>query len=130
MGKTSGPSGCRRRRKERDFILASMCHETPSSIAPRIVALLREENVPWTGNEILSRIAVGEFPCEPHFDETIRRLVREAKLTSDSDPFAPELTSTTRCRLAYVLTDAGRAPTTVQSIPVPVKPKAPTAVQA
>src|SRR5262245_34143966 len=103
-----------------------MCHETPSSIAPRILALLRGETVPWTGNEILSRIASGDFPCELHFDETIRLMVRERKLTSDTDPLAATLTSTTRCRLSLLLTPEAR--TTIHLIPVPEKPKAPTVV--
>src|SRR5687767_1843346 len=101
-----------------------MCHETPDSIAPRIVALLGGESVAWTGNEILSRIASGDTPCELHFDETIRRLVRERKLTSDSDPFAPTLTSTTRCRLAYMLVPEAKTPSIVQPVPAPKPPTA------
>jgi len=108
-----------------------MCHETPSSIAPRVVALLRDESVAWTGNEILNRISDGEVPCEPHFDATVRQMVRDRMLTSDSDVFAPTLTSTTRCRLAYVLTDLGKmSTTTMQAIPPAVKAKTPTLVQA
>jgi serine/threonine protein kinase len=113
------------------FFSAIMCHETPTTIAPRIIALLREETVPWTGNEILGRIAVGDDPCELHFDETIRQLIRDRKLTCDSDVFAPTLTSTTRCRLAYVLTEEAKAPTLIQPVPASKPPptaKAPTIV--
>jgi hypothetical protein len=104
-----------------------MCHETPATIAPRIIALLSGESLPWTGNEILGRIATGDFPCEAHFDETIRQLVRERKLTSDSDPLAATLSSTTRCRLAYVLAPEAKTPTTVvKAAPPPEKPKPPS----
>lgn len=106
-----------------------MCHESPAAIAPRIIALLSGESVAWTGNEILGRIASGDVPCELHFDETIRQLVRDGKLTSDSDAFAPSLTSTTRCRLAFMLAPGARtATTTVQPVPVAEKPQAPAVV--
>ncbi|MBI3854800.1 MAG: protein kinase [Planctomycetes bacterium] len=108
-----------------------MCHETPASIAPRIVALLGGETVPWTGNEILGRIASGDFPCELHFDETLRFLLREKKITSESDPWAPNLTSTTRCRLAYMLVPEAKAPSVVRPLPAAEKPKpAPVIVPA
>jgi serine/threonine protein kinase len=118
-----------------------MCHETPDSITPRIIAVLLGETVPWTGNEILARIASGDFPCEAHFDETIRLLVRQGKLTSDSDPFDPRLTSTTRCRLAYLLspearTSAIRLPTAPETpkprplVPSPPPPPPPPVVPA
>lgn len=94
-----------------------MCQETPVSIIPRIVAVLLGETTPWTGNEILSRIAADESPCENHFDEALRLLLREKKLTSESDPWAPTLTSTTRCRLAYTLTPEFRAVSLIQPIP-------------
>src|SRR2546430_15709413 len=98
-----------------------MCHETAASIVPRIVGLLSGETAAWTGNEILARIAQGDFPCEAHFDETLRGVVREGKLTSDQDAFAPNLTSTTRCRLAYILAPEARTPSTV--LPAPVSDK-------
>lgn len=98
-----------------------MCHETPDTILPRIVALLGGESVPWTGNEILGRIASGDFPCEAHFDETIRLMVRTGKLTCDSDPFDPRLTATTRCRLAYLLSPEART----SAIRLPQAPETP-----
>jgi serine/threonine protein kinase len=107
-----------------------MCHETPESIVPRIIALLRDETIPWTGNEILSRISSGDSPCELHFDATIRQMVRDRKLTSDSDVFVPTLTSTTRCRLAYVLTDEAKAPSLIQPLPVAPPSKPPTVAAA
>jgi serine/threonine protein kinase len=103
-----------------------MCHETAASIAPRIIALLTGETMPWTGNEILGRLVSGDFPCEAHFDEAIRQLVRERKITSDSDVFAPALTSTTRCRLAYLVAPEAKAPSIVR--PPPEKPKPPVSV--
>jgi hypothetical protein len=107
-----------------------MCHETPESIVPRIIALLRDETIPWTGNEILGRIAADDVPCEPHFDAAIRQMVRDGKLTSDSDVFVATLTSTTRCRLAYVLTDAARAPSLIQPLPPAGPPSKPPTVAA
>lgn len=80
-----------------------MCRETQATIAARIIALLATESVPWTGNEILARILAGDAPCEAHFDETLRALVRERKLSSESDPLAPSLTLTLRGQLGYVL---------------------------
>ncbi|HEV3027411.1 MAG TPA: protein kinase, partial [Planctomycetota bacterium] len=103
-----------------------MCQELPASIAPRIVAVLAGESMPWTGNEILGRIASDDSPCELHFDEALRQLLRERIVTSDSDPWASNLTSTTRCRLAYTLTPEARQASLARPIPAPAPAPAPT----
>ncbi|HVR82739.1 MAG TPA: serine/threonine-protein kinase [Planctomycetota bacterium] len=75
--------------------------------------------MPWTGNEILGRIASDDSPCELHFDEALRQLLRERIVTSESDPWASNLTSTTRCRLAYTLTLEARQASLARPIPAP-----------
>jgi hypothetical protein len=99
-----------------------MCQELPASIAPRIIAVLAGESMPWTGNEILGRIASDDSPCELHFDEALRQLLREKLVTSESDPWASNLTSTTRCRLAYTLTAEARQASLAR--PIPAAPRA------
>src|SRR5205085_215986 len=63
-----------------------------------------------------------------HFDETIRLLIREGKLTSEEDAFGPNQTATTRCRLAYILSPEARTASTVFPAARPEKPKPSTVV--
>src|SRR5882672_741528 len=98
-----------------------MCQETSASIIPRIVAVLTGETAPWTGNEILGRISTGDSPCEPHFDEAIRALIVEHKITSESEP-DPHLSTTARCKLGYMLVSEVRAPSVVKPVELSALP--------
>jgi hypothetical protein len=96
-----------------------MCHEFPDTIIPRITALLSDETVAWTGNEIFGRISTGDIPCEKHFDEALHRMIRQGYLACDEDAFSPIQTETGRCRLSYLLSPEAKALSRVVRAPSP-----------